>query len=346
MEDVSFIELDQFFAARECVECLESFECIECIGGGDGGDRGNGGNVGEGDVCEGKGKGEGDGCDKGSSRQKKNAAIPPKILEILALDCFNEAKCKQVAATIIKPKIQKNYFQNSRESKPPRFKFISAQEKCIREITSNLNKINGSNMDVIATRILKMMDGNNVADITVNVLNKACTNGTYLQHFVSLIDKLQNVFHNVTLKCIQEFSSSFISSIGDTFKELEQFDYNDYDQFCTFLKLKNTMLNKNKLVLIYMSRNMIDCNIDLYFPKIVSFLDGTRPIHLQDTMVQMIADMPVAHIDYNTIALLYHESFLSTKSKFMIQDILGSIESSNKNIFVCKAKKNTIKQKR
>ena len=303
MEDVSFIELDQFFALRGCND-----------GGNDGGN----------DV----------------------ATIPPKILEILALDCFNEAKCKQVAATIIKPKIQKSYFQNSRESKPPRFKFISAQEKCIREITSNLNKINGSNLDIIASRILKMMDGNNVVEITSNILNKACTNGTYLQHFVSLIEKLQNAFYKETIACIQEFSSSFILNIKDNLEELEHFDYNDYDEFCTFLKLKNTMLNKNKLVLIYMGHNMIDFNMDAYFQKIISFIDGTRPIHLQDTMVQMIADMPVAHVDYNTIALLYHESFLSTKSKFMIQDILGNIESINKNVFVCKAKKNTIKQKR
>lgn len=268
-----------------------------------------------------------------------------KVVEILLLDCFNEAKCKQVASTIIKPKITKNFF---RETKPPRARtmLINAREKCMREITSNINKINGSNLDVIATRIIKVMDDHNAEEIVNHVLEKACSNGSYLEHFIALIDRIQDAFKTPTLKCMQAFTSNFISNMTSQFNALEGFDYNDYDQFCQFLKLKNTLLNKNKLILIYMSREIVECNIEVYFQKINSHLDLNTPIHLQDTIVQMIVDIPIASIDYNMIATLYHESFLSTKSKFMIQDILTKIEASSKNVFVCKAKKNTIRQKK
>ena len=296
-----------------------------------------------------------------------------KVIEIFALDCFNEAKLKQVTAAM-KPRPGRGHDNNSsssnsnsnnsnsrsfyngnngnnREVKAPRARIgiQSYHEKFMREITSNLNKINGSNMDIVLKRIEKVMDANNVNEVVNIVLTKSCTNGTYLQHFVSLLDKLKltSAYQSIVTDCIRSFANTFINNLTHTFEQLALYDYDDYDQFCKFIKEKNQIVNTNKLLLIYMERDLVDCTPDLYFEKLIGMIDASQPVHLQDMLVQVVADFfatkhgSTEHTCHQ-LAHIYHdrlEGFISTKSKFLFQDTMRANELKNSNVFICKSRR-------
>ena len=305
-----------------------------------------------------------------------------KIIEIFALDCFNEAKLKQVTAAM-KPRpgrghdhmsssssnsnntntnnssSSRSFYNgnngNNREVKAPRARIgiQSYHEKLIREITSNLNKINGSNLDIVYKRIEKVIDLNNVNEIVNIVLVKSCTNGTYLHHFVSLLDKLTAAatYQDIVTDCIRAFANGFIDNLTKTFEQLALYDYDDYDQFCKFIKEKNQIVNTNKLILIYMDRDsrddIIQCTPDLYFEKLVGMIDVSQPVHLQDMLVQVVADFFATKNSSNEhtcqqLAHIYHdrlEGFISTKSKFLFQDTMRANELKNSNVFICKSRR-------
>jgi hypothetical protein len=315
-----------------------------------------------------------------------------KIEGMFALDCFNEAKFKQVTAAM-KPRPQvghgpnhgqghgpnqghgqgqynnnnhhnnnnnnsRSFFSSPREVKAPRARIgiQSYHDKFMREITGNLNKINGSNMDAVFKRIEKIIDANNVNEVIGIVLTKACTNGTYMQHFISLLDKLDATYKGIVPGCIHDFADKFINTLVPCFDQLALYDYEDYDQFCKFLKEKNTIMSTNKLVLVYMDKQhsnddgdmtIIECTPDLYFEKLVNMIDASQPVHLQDMLVQLLSDLFASkhgssEHTCHQLAHIYHDSleeFISTKSKFMFQDIMQANELKNSNVFICKARR-------
>jgi len=280
-----------------------------------------------------------------------------KITAIFLLDCFNETKqfvpkafhpSHTSHANAVKPRYNNRGERGGQEHhiKAPRSRIgvQSYQEKFLREITSILNKVNASNIDVMAKKILKIMDANNLDQVVNIILTKAVTNGTYMQHFVSLLDNIKIPEMNAL---VNTFVQSYLSGLQDVFKtQMAAYNYEDYDQFCQFLKQKNTILSTNNLALLYMSRDgVIDACPDVYFDKILSMIDSDLPVHLQDMLIKMIADFfktkHASTITYGTLNEVYHtslESFLSSKSKFQVQDVMAAY--SRRNIFVCKARTN------
>ena len=273
-----------------------------------------------------------------------------KIIAIFLLDCFNESKQfvpktfhGQNGQTNNRGRIlyQKGHIEHVKAPRA-RLGVQSYQEKFLREITSNLNKVNGSNLDVMAKRINKIMDDNNLDQVVNIILNKAVTNGTYMMHFVSLLDKL--VVPNME-SLINTYIQTYLSGLEETFtNKMSAYDYDDYDQFCQFLKQKNTILSTNNLALSYMARDIVvDSCPEVYFDKLVSMIDNTLPMHLQDMLIQMIADFfktkHASPVTFSTLCQAYHttlDSFLSSKSKFQVQDVIAAYKS--KNVFVCKSR--------
>lgn len=265
-----------------------------------------------------------------------------KIDAIFALDCFNDAKFKQVTANI-RPKTQARY--TSTHAKPPRARLgvHSYHEKLMREVTSNLNKINGSNLDTIAERIIKLIDANNVVEIVNVVLDKTCTNGTYMQHFVSMLDKFDPA---TVTQAIVSFAELYIDSLESIMEELAAIDYNDYDQFCSFLKKKNTIVAQNQLVITYIKRGTIyalDTN-DL-FDKLLNLLVPSQPSHIQDMLIQLLADV-LTHGSCETTYIHFAQAFqdrlvhfISQKSKFLIEDVIKAEEQRHNKMFVVKGRR-------
>ena len=270
-----------------------------------------------------------------------------KITSIFALDCFNEAKFKSMAprATPASTKAR-NFYQQCKEVKPPRSRVIqTCHERFLRELTGNLNKINGSNIDVMVKRIDKLVDATNIKDVVDIIMCKACTNGSYMSHFLALLDRIPN-----TSSHICTYIDAYIAELDTMFNTtLKQFDYEDYDQFCKFLKQKNVILCMNLITIKYMGCNVIEYSPTVYLNKLFDMIDDTLPVHLQDTLVQMVADFlkskqscsssNASNAAHDKLGELYHaslESFLSSKSKFVILDIMTAYDK--KNLFVCKSR--------
>ena len=264
-----------------------------------------------------------------------------KIDGIFALDCFNETKLKQVTANFkSKAAIGSNQrFYNNRDAKPPRARLAVHQtyhEKLMREVVACLNKLNASNIDVIAGKILKVIDANNIGDVVRHVVEKSCTNGTYIEHFFALLEKLGN--KEVVKECIAESVARFLDDFGETVSELEKIEYSDYDQFCDFVKRKSVLQAKNKLVMHYEGGAVAE-----FFGRLIDMIKPELAPHVQDLLVQLVAD----HMGQGSEALYLQlgqslgrlDPFISSKSRFLLQDVMKETESKHKvGFFVCKAR--------
>ena len=272
-----------------------------------------------------------------------------KIDAIFALDCFNESKFKQVATNFKSNSRHQGTtsssqrFFNQRDAKPPRSRggVQSYNEKLMREVTSNLNKLNGSNVDAIIVKINKLIDENNINQIVTHIINKSCTNGSYMEHFFAL---LNNMGHEpIVEECITQFVDDYISNFKATINGLLDLVYDDYDQFCDFVKQKSTIQNKSKLVLFYIKKGTVENCIDTYFDQVLSLVKPSLATHVQDLLIQLVADIMADGTESTYIHLAQElveiEKFISAKSKFMIQDVMKENEFKHNKLFVCKARR-------
>ena len=224
-------------------------------------------------------------------------------------------------------------------SKPPRSRVgLTNHDKLIREINSNLNKISILNYRVISDKLEKMIDPSNVKEIINIILGKCASNGTYIDQMVYLLTKsncLSVVYEEQVREGIESYISIFTSTIESSIKDLVNGDYNDYDQFCGFLKRKAELMSSLKLVLLFIKMDKYDTpSNDLYFDKSLSlledFVSDVLPIHMQDMMVQVIAmffneDEEVSEYSYRALCEAYVTSLkdsLSMKSRFLCMDII------------------------
>ena len=271
--------------------------------------------------------------------------VSAKIDAIFALDCFNEQKVKQMA---FKPRSTNSSSSGHRfahigkDLKPPRARIgvQSYQEKLMREVTSNLNKLNGANVDTIAGRLARLFDAHNAQCIISHVLEKSCTNGSYIEHFFTLMQKIGH--EEAVEQCIKAFVNLHMVNMESVFCNLESLEYNDYDQFCDFIKQKNVVINKNKLVLHYIKNGVVDTCMDDYFDRVFGLIQPGVPGHIQDLLLQLVADLTLVGPEscYNKLMRANEAlfAFISSKSKFLIQDTLNQCESRHGNLFVCKAR--------
>jgi hypothetical protein len=209
-------------------------------------------------------------------------------------------------------------------------KQLSYQDKIIREITSNLNKVNTSNMDACASRIRKIVDVNNARMIADIVLTKCCSNGAYMVQLTQLLADIMVNHSDIAAVATVEFIEQFIDNLDATVEEMSMMDYENYDVFCKFTLVKTQTLSANKLVLTFLKNDItgnLPCS-DLLFDKMIDIIKiDSMSGHIQDLLVQMIAcyiDMFDCQVSFQKFMEMYGnvETTLTTKSKFIFQDII------------------------
>lgn len=295
----------------------------------------------------------------GSSGPSGPSGVHAKIEEILKLDCFNENSPRMLQATFQQKPHPRNgpgggghghrsfgggggghRYGNPPGNhhpgsmlKPPRARSdLTAKDKLMREIQSNINKIAESNRVVIFKKIEKLIDLRNVDEI-VNILLENCsTNGSYITSMMELVKNVAVTYPTEVEKCISVYISNFSTHFEQMIQDFTKLHYEDYNQFCTFLKNKIEISNRLKIVITFLKTYQDVMSTDIFFEKILNLVSAQSiqgHSHVQDMMIEMVGIFfDLADITdgiYNTfcehsIELAQH---VSKKSKFAIEDILA-----------------------
>jgi hypothetical protein len=239
-----------------------------------------------------------------------------RIESILNHSCFTN---KQI------PFIPKKYNNTTREQadqQPKRKIILSYEERMSRELLSNLNKLNSNNMNVVLPKIKKLVDEKNVDAIVNIILAKSCYSGSFFDQYMVLLNELKTCYPQVNM-CIINFINNYIDTFSDQINILKAIDYNNYDQFCLFVKEKARLMLINKFTLKYLFE---DNNTDSYIELLFNAVSEDDPVHIQDMMIELVSNtikqVPITRQQMTMLSQLYDDwtSFISCKSKFLLED--------------------------
>lgn len=261
--------------------------------------------------------------------QKTNSMLKvDKIKEILDLDCFNERQVIPKRAprvyhhqtTLVAPTIQ-----------PMRQKSLSYHDKLIREVTGNLNKLNTSNLVIICKRVQRIIDNDNLEEITLLVLNSACNeHSIYMFQLLDMLNALPDSYQNNINGIYTKFANKVVIDLDDTMCVMHSLDFeNNYDEYCSFLKKKKIVINQ--FILLYKLIEDYEINIsqetafDSILHNFITYHDTTS--NMQVFLIEMTQDFfkhfkkDHIHCFYKFMHMVEKEK-LSTKAKFIYEDII------------------------
>lgn len=254
----------------------------------------------------------------------KSDVVQSKIVkDILALDCFNELS-KSFAAHVSK---KTTYTHTPRQhfTKPQTRKVLSYHDKILREITGSMNKLNESNYESILKNMIKIVDNDNVEMVCKIILDKSILHSIYMSSFITLCLNIYSIYPDQVNNVIKSFVIGFVSDSSNILSNLRELDKENYDDFCLFIKKKNSLLSKTKLL----------CDLEKSF-KIGDCFGSFWNVLLQEiktdleTVILEIIVMLTSHCgekSYNFIKDLESKvdvnSLKYTKSKFIFKDLLN-----------------------
>lgn len=261
-----------------------------------------------------------------------------KVRSILSLDCFNENSERMLQATFQQRPHPARVNQNSKYfrggganpiiAKPPRFRNdLTAHDKLMREVQSNINKIAEANQDTIYKKIEKVVDERNVEEIVNIILTSCSRNGSFLKILMSLVSALAGKYPKEVSECIQTYVANFHREMESIVESLRVLDYEDYNEFCSFLKCKNETINKLQITLIFLKSYQDIMSPDVFFEKLMNIVPNVSN-HIQDAVIQMILlFFEMSEINEGIYNAFVERCFdlkeqVSKKSKFVIEDIL------------------------
>jgi hypothetical protein len=266
-----------------------------------------------------------------------NPANNAHIEAILLLDCFNGK------ITIVpRGKYNNSVGHASNVVCEPKRKMLSYAERMTREVTSNLNKLNGNNMDVITRKIKKLIDENNAYDMCNIVLQKSCTSGSYYVQYMCLAESIIQSFPVIGQKCINDFSSRFIDDFDNNMSIFVAINYVEYDQYCIFVKEKAKLLMTLTMILGFGKDKRVYFDVLEFFRQACSHCNKGVQVHIQDMIIEVAAifvDVCSCQDILSVFTDMYTEvweHFISKKSKFIVQDIYASLQK--KTVYQVKKK--------
>jgi len=249
-----------------------------------------------------------------------------KITSILSLDCFNESSAKFTTHTFKSKPIQQFQRANPIAQRPQIVKAISYHDKMIREITGIINKINASNSSQIVKKIERLIDANNVALISDIILEKSTIHTSYMFELVKLLEVMSERYSPIVFSSVSTFINNFTVNLHNKFTWLMDLDYENYDEYCTFILQKKILLNKVALVL-HLSNGQWDQSVSLFSEILQHFNTFRHNPQLQTLILEMLSvffqkDYSV-YADAMTLAIeVNNVDDLTSKSKFLFQDIM------------------------
>lgn len=255
----------------------------------------------------------------------QNVYNNPKIAEILALDCFNDKanfvpkrRVHQVTPPSSLPVRQKE-------------KTLSYHDKLIREVIGNINKINTSNFKIICNKIHRIIDANNVAEITSIVLETASgPHHIYMEQLMNMLNNFPAPLHEIKMATIREFAQNSIDGIDAIITTLNEMEEN-YDNFCKTIKAKSHLAFRWIMLYKLFNSNQIDIQPETMFEKLRTNLITHQShkviqTHLLDMMLEFFR---MFKADHPHCYLLFLETIedndmqLTTKGNFIYKDIIS-----------------------
>lgn len=241
------------------------------------------------------------------------------ITNILLLDCFNESKA------MIKYNSQfKNFNQKKKVVAPSCISrhrgFLSRDEKINREVILALNILNKTNTKNIFPKLKLFITEENKPNIIKTILEKGVHHLPYLNEYLDLIHYISNGKQDPCLvQAKEDFFSAYLVKFDTSMSDLEEIDYDKYDDFCKFKHIKKMMLNH---VALFTNVKMCDTITLTRFVEHVQHHIHNNKKYIQDIIFEIFLTL------LNENQTLITEIFktvdmnnISLKTKFAIEAI-------------------------
>ena len=142
---------------------------------------------------------------------------------------------------------------------------VSEDEKVIKLLISNLNKLSEINYPQIATKINDIYQNidtdEKLKKFILTICNKAITENIYSNLYAQLVNDLSKLANNIDVKVtdiVDEFCNDFFTKFNAT--ELEELqDVKDYEKLCDIVKTKTQLIGGYVFI-----ANLYKYNIVLY----------------------------------------------------------------------------------
>lgn len=232
----------------------------------------------------------------------------------------------------------KNY-DHGRQPQPQR---VSAEIRAMRDLVSNLNKLNEANFTKVSIQIHQSFSVNIDESVTV-LLDRCYLQCEYLPQFVKLFHSLRASVDQETgvLKgALDNFVSRFVMDksyldIGKIGSATE-----DYSAYCSWTSRKSTTIRKHKAILAMISNGLTDTtDLHSYFGKLVDAMykwfedDMDSEEEVLELVIDMLSEFFRLHDDEadRHIKEWHHvmqsafddpELPMSVKCRFKMMDIL------------------------
>lgn len=222
------------------------------------------------------------------------------------------------------------------QSKPPvsfitmkKNKVLSYQEKVSRETVSILNKINDSNFDVIFDKLQRFCDVNNAEIIANKIIFKCCTQEYYADIFLKMLQFLHQKFPTQLDAVFTEFKKQTLDGFQHDTEGMSIKAQSTYDEYCDFVLERNILVQKHKILMIFVLQNLIDIDIKAYIDLLCLELKTSGSVIKIDLIATIMTQVnDVLHHPYlvnNVAAIVNDESFCtlcSKKTRFMLLDLV------------------------
>jgi len=271
-----------------------------------------------------------------------------KIRQLFALDCFTEmvlaatAPAKHVSSTFNKSRhVHQNTGQGRGEqSHRPLLKAasktLSYHDKLMREVTGNINKINTCNLPTIVKKIVRIIDAHNISEVATIIMDKSVVHATYMHQLVEMLLTLPTSFQPAIATVMTKFAGDFLCGQDKEkyIKALLALDYENYDDYCRFVKLKDMFINKSVLVgQLINSGHLTMPPCELFDVLIHQFIDNKDNSHLQVMLLEALDKYfnTFGTTEKMSLSLLVEQVEdleLTGKARFIYQDIIEKMTAS------------------
>lgn len=250
-----------------------------------------------------------------------------KIKNILALDCFHDK-----ANFVPKRRVNQSNAPQQVHIRQKE-KTLSYHDKLIREVIGNINKINTSNFDTICNKISRIIDANNIGEITRIILETASgPHHIYMDQLLNMLNNFPQNLNEAKMSTIKNFSEESIENIDNLLSMLNDLDLDEnYDNFCKLIKQKAYLSYRWIMLYHLFHTNQIDLQPETMFEKLqtnlIKYCDNKA---IQTHMMEMLFDFfKNFKKDHPHCYLLFLETLtnfekeLTTKASFIYKDIIG-----------------------
>jgi len=289
----------------------------------------------------------------------KDHKIHEKILQIVdSFGCFKETIPVPTSSTGTRSSFNSNYhhnnfvprhfggrngansqnhhkhYHNNNAPRPHRLHLVGSGDK---DSLALLNKLSPANKEIIFQKLLKLcFHRNDIQSIVYDLINKGSLFSNYIELIMRALDEVNNRYASHVTNAINCYVNEFLEQFECDIAEFqEEPSIDDYNLYCSFVKKKEMLMNRFKMVVTLMDKfQSMDDAILRLIDKMHVFIRETRLtallVHVVVDLCSILTKQLQNEKTHSRVSKVLHDlvekfdtEIMMKKTHFKIQDILS-----------------------